>query len=87
MISTLILIAMAVAALLLPVSILAHRQALAEPQTDGAVACSQRPHVLRECDLCAPLRHPSHRRTRRVLAALPRQSAESVRRERGGSHG
>ncbi|GAA2948906.1 hypothetical protein ACFPN0_14805 [Kitasatospora cinereorecta] len=43
------------------------------------------PHDARNCRLCAPLRHPSQLRTRRALAALPRQSAESAARETGGN--
>ncbi|MFD3978363.1 hypothetical protein ACFWR6_07220 [Streptomyces griseus] len=72
--STLILIAMVVAALLLPLSILAQRRALAEP-----TASSEQIHVLGECSMCAPLRHPCHRSTRAVLAAtLPGPRCPSV---------
>ncbi|MDH6189210.1 hypothetical protein EES44_24705 [Streptomyces sp. ADI96-15] len=42
-------------------------------------------HDARTCPMCAPLRHPSQLRTRRALAALPRQSAESAARETGGN--
>ncbi|WP_434593485.1 hypothetical protein [Streptomyces sp. A5-4] len=44
-------------------------------------------HDARNCRLCAPLRHPSQLRTRRALAAFPRQSAESAagERENGGN--
>ncbi|WP_162132935.1 hypothetical protein [Streptomyces sp. TR1341] len=47
---------------------------------------NQPTHNARTCALCAPLRHPSHFRTRRVLATLPRQSApaDSGRKSGGG---
>lgn len=41
-------------------------------------------HSSRTCHLCAPLRHPSQLRTRRALAGLPRQSAQSARTEKNG---
>ncbi|MGA5496698.1 hypothetical protein ACPCSP_20285 [Streptomyces cinereoruber] len=34
-------------------------------------------HDPRTCRLCGPLRHPSHVKTRRALAALPRQAAHA----------
>ncbi|WP_190122260.1 hypothetical protein [Streptomyces inusitatus] len=46
--------------------------------------CTQ--HNPRTCTLCVPLRHPSQLRTRRALAALPRQMAPAAsRRENGGA--
>ncbi|BBA98266.1 hypothetical protein RVR_4394 [Actinacidiphila reveromycinica] len=46
----------------------------------------QTPHCSRTCNLCAPLRHPSHFKTRRSLVALlPRQSAPAgTGHENGG---
>ncbi|MFD9422195.1 MULTISPECIES: hypothetical protein [unclassified Streptomyces] len=78
MISTLILAAMVVAASLLPVSIIVHRHALSEAQPHDAAASPQQAHTLRDCGMCAQLRHPAHRQTRMALAAMlpgPRRSA------------
>ncbi|MEU6628346.1 hypothetical protein ABZ905_08640 [Streptomyces parvus] len=78
--STLILIAMVVAALLLPISILAQRRALAEPTTSP-----EQVHALGECGMCAPLRHPSHLQTRAALAAmLPGPRRPGLGHEGGG---
>ncbi|MFC7791297.1 hypothetical protein [Streptomyces cinereoruber] len=40
-------------------------------------------HDPRTCHLCGPLRHPSHLRTRRALAALPKQGSVSARKNGG----
>ncbi|MEV5677244.1 hypothetical protein [Streptomyces sp. NPDC052179] len=88
MISTLILVAMVVAASLLPVSIIAHRHALSETQTHDAAASPQQVHTVRDCGMCGQLRHPAHRKTREALAATlpgPRRSAGAgFGRENGG---
>ncbi|MFE0766134.1 hypothetical protein [Streptomyces smyrnaeus] len=40
-------------------------------------------HDARTCRMCAPLRHPSQLKTRRALAALPRQTAAAGRKSGG----
>ncbi|MCX4550534.1 MULTISPECIES: hypothetical protein [unclassified Streptomyces] len=87
--SGIILAAMIAASVLLPVAVVTHRVATAppeEPNDPADYVTSKPPHNPRTCALCAPLRHPSSRRTRRVLAKLPRQSAPfDTSRENGGS--
>ncbi|WNI31451.1 hypothetical protein [Streptomyces sp. ITFR-6] len=48
---------------------------------------NEQTHNARTCTLCAPLRHPSNYRARRVLSTLPRQTAESAGTERKSAGG